>query len=292
MSACGSKADLLIGRNIGATPPQAGAATGGGDVGGGAGKPAAEAGSGGEAGAAPPLDCAEDAGTPNAALLHRYSFDGTGWLAKDSVGTADGELLNVVGSGPSTDAGTGALLDGNGHLVLSGNGYVDLPNHLISPLTEVSIVAWVQWTGNIAFERIFDFGVGVGEDNSTGAGKSYLALTPTGLTGTRLQILTKGENTGEQKIISNVQLRGQMHQVAVVFVSSSYTELYSDGVQVGRTNVAYALSDISDLNDWIGRSQWRDNHTFEGTYDELRIYGRALTPCQVAAQNAAGPDAL
>jgi hypothetical protein len=85
-------------------------------------------------------------------------------------------------------------------------------------------------------------------------------------------------------------MKGKLHQVAVVFASSNYTELYADGMLMGRSRVGFALSAIDDVNDWIGRSQWTNDHTFAGIIDEFRIYGRSLSPCEIADLNAAGPN--
>ena len=292
---CGSSTDLIIGRN---SPVAGGGNSGnaGAAVAGNGGLPATDGGAAGQAGVsseAGAIDCGDAGPPPVESLLHRYSFEGTGSVAKDSVGLADGELLSIGQDGTPMEGGTGAVLDGSGLLVLDGeSGYVNLPNRLISSLTEVSIVAWVQWNGGAGFQRIFDFGVGAGEDDTSSQGRSYLAATPAGLTGTRLQILARGAaNSGEIKTLSEVDLKGQMHQVAVVFVSSSYAELYSDGVQAGHSDASFPLSAIDDLNVWIGRSQWTSDHTFDGTVDEFRIYGRALSACEVAALNAAGPNA-
>lgn len=266
-----------------------------------AGAGATNGGSGGTGGAdsdaapdATPPDCTA-AGSPGAlALLHRYSFDGTGSIAKDSVGTADGELLNVTDvTMGGTDAGSGALLDGNGVLVLDGEtGYVNLPNRLISELTDVSIVTWVTWTGGAGFQRIFDFGIGAAEDDSSDQGQSYLAASPSG-TASRLQLLTRATGGGETKITSMLELNDErLHQVAVVFVGGSHVELYGDGVLLGSKPVTFALSQIDDVNNWIGRSQWKDDHRFQGTVDEFRIYGQALSACDISALDAAGPNAL
>lgn len=278
---CGSKTDLIIGRNLTSVPEgSAGTASAGS-----AGKPNLP-----DAG---PADCGVEAPTAIPGLMHRYSFEGTGWLAKDSVGTDDGELLSIVDAGMTTDAGTGAVLDGTGQLVLDGNtGYVDLPNYLISKRSEVTIVTWVKWAGGSGYQRIFDFGVGVAENDTSGQGKSYLALSPWGAA-SRLMVLTKSANTQELKLTSTGELNdGQQHQVAVVFASSAYTELYRDGVQLARANVTFPLSDIEDVDDWIGRSQWKSDNPFNGSIDEFRIYGRALSACEIQALNVAGPNAL
>ncbi|HEX3777519.1 MAG TPA: LamG domain-containing protein, partial [Polyangiaceae bacterium] len=76
-------------------------------------------------------DAATVDAAPSAAalhLIHRYSFNGDGTAAVDSVGGADGELKG------------GATLDGYGHATLDGvDDYVNLPNGLISNLTDATL---------------------------------------------------------------------------------------------------------------------------------------------------------
>jgi hypothetical protein len=96
---------------------------------------------------------------PPPVLAHRYSFNEAAGstTAADSVGTAHG---TVLGDG---------VLTGNGKLTLLGtNGYIDLPNGLISPLTNASFEAWVTWNGGANSQRIFDFG-----DNSNGENNQH-----------------------------------------------------------------------------------------------------------------------
>jgi hypothetical protein len=322
--ACGSSSDLIIGRNAIAVEPASGsagmlAASGGSagtavaaggatdDAGVGAGTGTggaieADGGIAGQGGAAiagasscDPTDVA-----PPGSLQHRYSFDGTGTgpgvLIKDLVGMADGFIREAPpppAPTPPCPAEPHPMLDGNGQLVLDGcKGYVDLPNNLLKMSPEVTIVTWQKWKGGAAFERYFDFGVGVGENDSTGQGSSYLAVATYGLDQTKLQLLTRqGPTASEESIRSFADMNDQLeHQVAAVFVSNSHAELYRDGTSLGRVAISWPLSSINDVNEWIGRSQWANDHTFNGNVDEFRIYGQALTPCAIEALYVNGPN--
>ena len=318
-SGCGSKTDLVIGSNFvaggastggsaaaGADASNAGAEVGGsaGSVAGGAGGTEPNAGQAGlgDAGASDagasncdPLDVA-----PGGSLVHRYSFDGAGGsFAVDSIGSADGTLMEATGP-TSTCTGAevnapGAVLDGNGRLVLDGcKGYVDFPNHLFAMLNNVTLVIWAKWSGGSAFQRYFDFGVGAGENVTTGQGSSYLAVETAGLNPTQLQLLVRQAPTSpEQQIPTLRNMNDKLqHQVALVFASNAYTELYRDGQRLGRLPITWSLGSISDVNNWIGRSQWASDHTFGGTVDEFRIYDQALSPCAMQALYAAGPHTL
>ena len=48
----------------------------------------------------------------------------------------------------------------------------------------------------------------------------------------------------------------------------------------------------ADNNNWLGRSQFTSDPNFAGKFDEFRLYKGAMTPAQVAASAAVGPDAL
>ena len=48
---------------------------------------------------------------------------------------------------------------------------------------------------------------------------------------------------------------------------------------------------LTDINNWLGRSQWNDPY-FNGQFEEFRIYNGALTDLDIATSYAAGPDAL
>lgn len=52
------------------------------------------------------------------------------------------------------------------------------------------------------------------------------------------------------------------------------------------------LSDIEDVDNWLGRSQYEDDPVFNGEFDEFRIYGAALTADEIERSANAGPNNL
>jgi hypothetical protein len=308
---CGAKGDLVIGHlepvtaggasvipvgGAGAVGNAAGTDTAGGNV---AAAGGSEGGTGGSAGALNEAGAPDNAGgdgttclgdevPPLDSLLHRYGFDGTGTAVRDSVGSADGTLMN------------GATLDGSGVLTLPGNRdgqpdqYANLPNGLISSLAEVSIVAWTTWAGGAGYQRVFDFGIsdiGEGQGNS---GKSYLAVMPsTGFangTGLGAEIAAPGFPT--LGLPSAEMMNNRPAVVGFVLRSGVNVGLYLDGKLLIETPTTLKLSDVKDVNDFVGESQWSKDHPYHGSYDELRIYGAALTECQLRGLVDRGPDAL
>jgi hypothetical protein len=258
------------------------------------------AGAAGAAGA-PDVVCDPVDVAPPLSLVHRYSFDGTGPTIVDSVGAPNATLMGTDGS----------TLDGAGKLVLHGyDGYVDLPDGLMKKLTEVTIMAWVSWHGGGAWQRIFDFGTTkVGADpiwkvpmNSPAGtpeppaygGAAWLAASPynnwppAGNLGVELK--TAATPTGHFGAVNSMK-DDVMHQVTVVFQDHVGVHLYLDGQAVGMFASPLAkLADLQDVNNWLGRSQTSRDPAYEGQYTEFRIYDRALTPCAIANEFAAGPD--
>ncbi len=229
--------------------------------------------------------CPIDEVPPAGSLAHRYSFDGTGTMLKDSVGTADGTLL------------AGCVLDGAGSMTLDGNDdYVNLPNGLISPLDNATIVAWVSERSGAVFERIFDFGSSTAGEDQRLKGKSFVMVTPFSDTGDGRQLTMQAATPalGTIQIATDRSIRdGDIHQVALVFRSGTGVELYLDGELLGVRATRMKLSDIEDVNDWLGQSQFaQDKSNFGGTYTEFRIYGQALSACALGATRTAGPDLL
>ncbi len=267
-----------------------GAAAGGGGGGSStagvsAGGESAEGGEGGAPGPACP-DCT----ALQAALLHRYDFEGSGTAVMDRVGTAHGA---VVGGGALS------TVDGKGVLVLAGGAagaYVDLPNKLVSPLTNATFEAWVSWAGDSGWQRIFDFGdsTNASPEDNPAFGKSYLFLTP--MTGTggvmRAAYSLDGIADGaETPADAAAALPPSLTQVVVVVdAAGGQLLLYQDGAVVGGHALSGALGSLNDVNCWLGRSQYETDPAFEGTFHDFRIYDVALSPSQIAASFAGGPD--
>jgi hypothetical protein len=237
-------------------------------------------------------------------LIHRYTFDGpaSGTDARralDSIGSAEGSI-------------SGDALDGDGKLTLAGGtggGFVDLPDRLLSVLTDVSVEAWVSWRGGARNQAIFDFGMNsAGEGSSSGDGTSFFFVSPSGLDGKLDGCLnttpTAGDIDRSQRIDASSALPADMTwQVVLTFQdpgagAPKTMKLYRNGSRVagGNDNIpsqtagyANRLANVDDRNVWIGRANYPVNR-FEGTLYEFRIYSQALTEAEVAESFANGPD--
>ncbi len=226
-------------------------------------------------------------------LIHRYSFsESSGITVKDSVGSADGVLK-----------GNGIAFDGSGQLYLNGgssssaaaadiSGYVDLPNHIINVLTNVTFETWVQWDASgSSWQRIFDFGTSAGgEDISDGNG-GYLFLSPQGDANIRFAV--RDPATGTEPNICTASAPLEMGLPVCLTATYDYlknsSRLYSNGVMVASSTASVDLKTINDVNNWLGRSQWGDP-MFQGFLDEFRIYNQALSSVEVAASYVSGTE--
>jgi hypothetical protein len=67
--------------------------------------------------------------------------------------------------------------------------------------------------------------------------------------------------------------------------------MYVDGQPLAQGALPFALADIVDRNNWLGRSQWVQDGFLGARYDEFRMYSGALSDAEIAALYARGPDA-
>jgi Concanavalin A-like lectin/glucanases superfamily len=280
-SACGSDTDLIIGvqAEVGVTVSQ-------------------EAGTCGDGATrhASPFDASSDGDCPNAAicttlkaaLVHRYSFNGVGTVATDSVGTAHGTIIN-------------AELHGDGSLELAGgttDQYVDLPNGIVKSLSNATFEAWVTWSSCGGWERVFDFGDAGGGENVRGYATTTLYLTPKSMDGRDVMFgaFKRADQLAmnETRASSNYPLETDVmvHVVLSIDHVANVMALYHNGAFEGSMAFNDSLSILNDINNWLGRSQYVADRSFTGTFYEFRIYDSALSAAEINASFNSGPDPL
>jgi hypothetical protein len=208
------------------------------------------------------------------ALIHRYSFDGTGTTATDSVGSANGTLVGATQSG--------------GELTLDGTGYVDLPNGMISALSDATFEAWFTHAGSVGWERVFDFGESDEGEDAQGFGTSYIFYTPNNGEVARAAFLIPD---GTEIQASAMGVIGTVGSIAVVFdAGAGQMSYYQNGSLIEAAAVTGTLGDINDVNNWLGRSQFVADPGLVGTITEFRIYDEALSSAQLSYSYDAHTD--
>lgn len=219
-------------------------------------------------------------------MIHRYSFDGSGTTVVDSIGDADGVVMNTS-------------LQSTGALALAGgtsDQYVDLPNGLLDGLTNATFEVWLTWSGSGSYPRIFDFGTNAsgGQGQSGSAGANFVYLSPSQGSGkARLQVKT-GSGTvysASADSSANTPVNTPVHFAAVLDGSGETMRVYMNGTQVGSNGWFANLSELTaNNNNWLGRSQNSSDPELGGSLDEFRIYNIALSSAQITASYNAGPN--
>ncbi len=247
--------------------------------------------------------------------IHRYSFseavaaDAQGMVIKDSVGTADGV---VQGAGTSY-SGTRLVLSGGASTT---QGYGDLPNGLISAngaanggTGEVTFETWFKITGSHTWSRVFDFGDSGGPDEVTGPGGGgtgldyieYSAQIGDDVNSRRFEARDEDPGGGGTTTadVGTTTFNQDAHVVMTWKESTGALSIYENGKRLGgftKTNPTTGnptlMSDINDVNVWLGRSNWSADNNLQGEYDEARFYDYVLTPAQILGNKLAGSDVI
>ena len=245
------------------------------------------------------------------ALVNRYSFDNpagdaTGAVLTDSVSGADG----VVQGAGANFSGTGLDLPGGSS---NSAAYGDLPNGLISSHTSVTIEGWVTVDGfGHSWARFFDFGstapgapngeiTGPGNTNGGGTdGRDYILLSAArggDYNSQRLEVRDEDPAGGgistHDSFVPTVL--GEPIHFAVTWEDTGpgtgVVNYWRNGVKLTDNGaIGSNLSDLNDVNNWLGRSNWLNDGNLNGTFDEFRIYNHAFDGAEVAGSIAEGPD--
>lgn len=200
---------------------------------------------------------------------HLAFDDNTGATAADSSGNGHAGTLAGGAGWAAGKKGAALSLDGS-------SGYVSLPPDIMSDVGDFSISAWVYWNAARTWDRVFDFGSGVGH---------YMMLTARGANGFARFAMTVNGRDGEVFVDSTAALPRSSWTHVAVTLSGRICQLYVNGSVVGSNNnmfqAPFRLQ--STGQNWIGRSQNATQPYFNGRIDDFRIYRGALGADQVVA---------
>ena len=242
------------------------------------------------------------------------------WDFNEPAGPASSAttLKDQVGGAHGTVRGAGAAGTGNGVKLPGGDqnsaAYIDLPNGLISSLKQVTFEGWLSinaFGGD--FSHILSFGssepggangevFGPGNTNGGGwYGLDYISLTASVYSDYNSQrfAVRNAEPSGSgepYKDSGGPTTLGQPVHIAVTADSSTTGSTtfryYRDGLLKSQLdNVPFNLTDLIDVNNWLGRGNYTDYPCLAATFDEFRLYDRVLSAAEITASRLAGPDA-
>ena len=154
---------------------------------------------------------------------------------------------------------------------------------------------WLTYDGATEWTRAYDFGTRDDGEDGVGNGIDYLSFTPKNGDGIA-RFLANFPDGGDSTVISHpgsMPIGQESHIVITYSFTGNTTRLFTNGVLVATGGALRPLSALNnDNNNWLGRSQFAADAFFAGQFNEFRIHQGAMTPAQVTASFAAGPDAL
>jgi hypothetical protein len=250
-------------------------------------------------------------------IKHRWSFNEPAATLE-----ADAPLTDSVGGATAYVRSAETKLTGSQVLLTGGasatGSYIDLPNGILSSRSgEATFEGWATIYAISPWSRLMDLGTNGAElsaPGGTGNGTEYLLLTAHN--GTPGAIDPYHTSRIELKDVTPVALTntfdsyvayqpGIPQHFAVTYrrnggvAGGASLRHYRNGKLVSAATSAAAawgdtgivLSSITDVNNWLGRSNYTADANLNGSYDEFRVYDGAMSDEDVANSFGAGPNA-
>jgi len=209
------------------------------------------------------------------------------WYPLDAASTTGTTAANLAAGstfGPATLVGGQASADGT---TLDGtDDYVDLPDHLLAGLTDVTVSLDVLVD---ASQGTPYFVYGLGNTSGT-AGNGYLFTTGNAY---RTSIATGNWST-EQTVTKGSNLARGVWKTLTYTLSGTTATLYEDGVQVRQSTTVTTdpgqIGGGQTTANYVGRSLYSTDRYLKGQVRDFRLYDRAVTAAE-AADLASGTSA-
>ncbi|MGC3956849.1 MAG: autotransporter-associated beta strand repeat-containing protein [Verrucomicrobiota bacterium] len=224
-----------------------------------------------------------------AGLRNRWSFNGS---LVDSVGGQTATVVDVGANNTTLSASQITLTGG----AQASSDYVDLGDQILpNGTTPVTIELWATPLSVQNWARIFDFGSATTEN-------LFMSWTRgTTLTQDRVEWVDTAGTTTSNDTCQPYTLGVEFHIAMVIEPSVgtggttrvTWYRAASTNSTIGATrgwfDTTNTLAMLNDTNCWLGRSQWPDN-TANASYNEVRIWNRALSTSDLQALHTSGPD--
>jgi uncharacterized protein len=222
-------------------------------------------------------------------LAHRWSFNGN---LTDSAGGSNATIVDV-GSSNVTLSSTQVMLVGG---TRGSSDYVSLgSNFLPNNSNPITLEFWAAQQSLKNWSRIFDFGSGTGEnlfmswtqgiDGNTdrvewvdGAGKTTVDNSNAPYTlGQEYHIVMVIEPGAGQGVATHVKWYSAPSAAGALYEQGSF-------------DTPNTLAQLTDSNNWLGRSQYTWDDTANASYNEVRIWQDALTDAELQTLQGWGPN--
>ncbi len=169
----------------------------------------------------------------------------------------------------------------------SNTNYVKLPDGLFDQQDHVTISTWLKSNTSSGNYSALFFGTPA---NASKVPENYWLFNPTDPSGNFKSVFTNSLNssapwTTEVGVTSTNTTgnKGVWTHYTTVITPTSVTG-YMNGEKIGTTKKTKTVSDFgAGLNAYIGRSNYLNDHTFAGSFQNLRIYGEALDDTSISS---------
>jgi glucose/arabinose dehydrogenase/mono/diheme cytochrome c family protein len=213
-------------------------------------------------------------------LLHRWSFsETTGTNVADSIATATGYVTQLGAADFTRGGGTITLAGGT----RSSADYVSFPARRLDGLTNMTIEIWAAPNSAQNWGRVVDIG-------GTAAGSFLLSFSQgTDINQQRLEFLPSG--TANSALATTFGT--QYHYVITWDQAAGQCTWYRDGSNVASFALgAQSLANVTNTEFWLARSHYTADSTANATYNEVRLYNRALPADEILFRYQQGPDSI
>ena len=216
----------------------------------------------------------------NGGLLHRWSFNGD---LVDSVGGQDA----TVGAGTPTYSARSVTMPGG----KNGTSYLSLGNDILPKTGPMTVELWMSQNANGKWQYLFNAG-------SSQTDRLSFAYTD-GKVGS-VSLNHGNQSTGTQTLAA--MTAGVLYHVAIVAVPTAdggsdvtaYLQNAVTGATIAKKSVraSFAVADIQQTCGWLGHSPYPADDDPAATYDEVRVWNRALAEAELTRSAKIGPDRL
>lgn len=225
-----------------------------------------------------------------AGLRNRWSFNGN---LIDSAGGQNG-LIIESGTNNAMLSSTAVSLAGGAR---AASDYVSLGANLLPNTVEpVTVELWATQNAVQNWSRIFDFG--------SSATENLMMSWSQGTTLTTDRVEWKDSSTSTADNSNQPYTLGVEFHIAMIIEPNAgpngttrvtwYRAPSSSpslGAARGSFNSTNTLAAFNDSSCWLGRSQYTSDNTASASYNEVRIWTRALSAADLELLHSAGPDA-
>lgn len=155
--------------------------------------------------------------------------------------------------------------------------FIQLPATLANQ-KEITIAAWVNWSGGATWQRIFDFG---NDENE------YMYLSAKSDSG---QLRFAIKNGGAEQVLNAPALPSGVWSHVAVTLGATGVKIYVNGILKSESNaITLRPLDFKPVLNYIGRSQFNDP-LFNGSIDAFRVYNYELNANEITAISELPPN--